>query len=346
MLTRPTAKLILWTLALLFSTLACRTVTSLVLPDTPTAPPLPATVTPLPPPTSTPIPIEAAQENFCPVLRSDILEAATTPGSEKTADEERYLVTYKVTGNRISDPAYETIPASFKDEQEDKVTQKEIWDYFTALIPQEERRILAEYSIITDGKDNVLAAVIQTYDDPALWALEVDIADSSDYYNLTFTLIHEFGHLLTLNADQVPPSMDVFNNPDDTELYNQEVSLCPNYFPGEGCSESDSYINQFFHRFWTDIYAEWSGIDQLDDEEIYYEKLSEFYAHHQDQFVSDYAATNPGEDIAESWSHFVLGPVPQGNTIAEAKVLFFYEYPELVTLRGKLLSNLCAAFPQ
>ena len=274
------------------------------------------------------------------------MNASTAVGETEKADEERYLVTYQVIGNEIREPAYETVPANFKDEQEDKVTQKEIWDYFTALIPAEEREFVVEYSIITDGHDNLLSAVTQTYNDPSLWALEVDIADSNDYYNLTFTLIHEFGHLLTLNANQVPPSTDVFNNPDDNMLYRQEVSLCPNYFPGEGCSTPDSYINAFHQRFWTNLFDEWSVIDQIEDEVIYYEQLEQFYSQYQEQFVSEYATTSPAEDIAESWSHFVLAPRPQGATIAEQKILFFYEYPELVELREEILNRLCAAFPQ
>lgn len=334
--------------ALLFSTLACRAATSLIIPDTPTPPPtLTATSTSVPPPIATStIVAEVTQEAFCPSLLSDILAAARAPGKAEDAKKERYLVTYTVSDDEISDPYYETVPADFKDAQEDAATQRQIWQYFTALIPVEQRTFLAEYSVITDGEDNILAAVAQTYDDPTRWALEVDIADSRDYYNLTFTFLHEFGHLLTLNANQVPPSTSVFKNPDDDGIYQHEVSLCPNYFPGEGCSEPDSYINTFYQRFWPGIFDEWSAIEQITDEDVYYEQLDEFYSKYEDQFVSDYAASHPAEDITESWSHFVLEPAPQGKTIAEQKVLFFYEYPELVNLREEILSNLCTSFPQ
>jgi hypothetical protein len=54
--------------------------------------------------------------------------------------------------------------------------------------------------------------------------------------------------------------------------------------------------------------------------------------------------TNPEEDIAESWSFFILSPKPAGNTIAEQKILFFYNYSELVQLRNEILNNLCTAF--
>ena len=34
------------------------------------------------------------------------------------------------------------------------------------------------------------------------------------------------------------------------------------------------------------------------------------------------------------------------DTIAEEKILFFYNYPELVELRSTILSNVCSAFPR
>ncbi|HKJ37827.1 MAG TPA: hypothetical protein VJ972_03565, partial [Anaerolineales bacterium] len=83
-----------------------------------------------------------------------------------------------------------------------------------------------------------------------------------------------------------------------------------------------------------------------EDDETYYEMLDDFYYKYEDQFISSYAATTLEEDIAESWSFFVLAPKPQPSSIANEKVLFFYDYPELVQLREEILNNLCEAFPQ
>lgn len=60
--------------------------------------------------------------------------------------------------------------------------------------------------------------------------------------------------------------------------------------------------------------------------------------------MTDYAATNPGEDIAESWTAFILQPKPTGSTIADQKTLFFYDYPELVRLRGQITSRTFSRF--
>jgi len=335
---RSTIRVFLWTIPLLLTTLACQAATSLLPTDT-------SVQSQSPQSTLLPGSLEDPVGAYCPDILKDILSTASSAKSDVVASSESHLVTYSVNGDEIRNPAYSAVADDLKDEQADSATQETVWNYFTAIIPEKNRPFITEYSVLTDGKDNLLAAVAQTYDDPSKWVLEVDVADSKNYENLTFTLMHEFGHLLTLNADQVVPSLNVFNNPHNTEIYDQEAALCPNYFPGEGCSKSNSYINHFYQRFWTSIYDEWNQVDQEQDELAYYIKLNDFYSKHEDQFVSDYAATNAAEDIAESWAYFVFTPKPDGNTVAEQKILFFYEYPELVELRQEILNNLCNAFP-
>jgi hypothetical protein len=293
----------------------------------------------------------------CPIITQQIVDANTSidlsndlakdfNNAPSDGEETTYLVTYLVSGNEIKDPYYESVPADLQDEQDDTAAHQKIWEYFTTLIPLEYRPTLAEFSIMTDGTDNVLAAVAQTYDDPNLWALEVDIADTSDYYYLTFTLVHEYAHLMTLAPDQVTPSLAIFNNPEDNDIYLDEISACSTFFPGEGCSNPDSYINAFYEEFWTDIYDEWNEINLIEDEDQYYEALDEFYYQYEDQFLTDYSVTHPAEDIAEAFGFFVFAEQPAGNTIAEQKILFFYRYPELIQLRSEILSSLCSNFPE
>ena len=346
----PRLKITLVTLALFFSTLACRAATRLIIPDTPT--PLPPTPTP---PTFTPTPIITPTltptplfEASCPLVLEDIVGASLNfegDSSDKT-EEDTYLVVYSVDGDEISHQFYNAVPESLRDEQDDRETHRELWNYFTRLIPITERRFVSEFSIATDGSGHVLAAVGQNDDDPQTWVLEVDILDSSDKYALTFTLIHEFAHLLTLNSSQVPPDLGIFDNPYNDEIYQRELAACPNYFHGEGCSNSNSYINQFFDRFWLDLFAEWREIDSEEDEDTYYSLLDEFYDTYQDQFLTDYAPTSPAEDIAESFAFFILSPKPELNSIANEKILFFYEFPELVELRRQIVNQVCAEFPQ
>ncbi len=330
-------------LAMLLPGLACRAVTDFL--DTeeqmvhvpPTDQPFVLTEEP---------PQEAAVT--CPATTSAILTAATQPyegdsGEEETeVPEKQYLVTYLVSGDEISQPYYEDIPPEFTAYQKDEAAHREIWGFFTSLIPLEERATLVQFSIVTDGQNNLLAAVAQTVNDPNRWVLEVDILDAGDSPDLTYTLIHEYAHLLTLGASQVTPSLAILNNPDDEDIYYQEASACPQYFTGKGCAQPDAYLNAFFDRFWGDIYEEWQDVNLIKDEDAYYEALDAFYYKYEDQFVTDYAPTNPEEDIAEAFTFFVLSPRPAGDTIAEEKMLFFYEYPALVQMRTHILTTICA----
>ena len=275
-------------------------------------------------------------------------EATSFDGNEteNNSNDETYLVTYTLEGEKLNKTYFKTVPENLKDEQSDRATHEAIWNYFVAIIPPEQRNMLSEFGIFTDGTGNYLAAVAQTPKDPKRWVLQIDILDSTSYYDLTYTLIHEQGHLLTLTAEQAPPDLAVYNNPDDTDIYDQEASTCPQYFTGEGCSTPDSYINEFFNHFWTDFYEEWQVIDHEEDEDIYYDELDDFYKTYRDQFLTDYAPTSPAEDIAKSWAFFVLSPKPELNSIADEKILFFYEYPELVQLRQNILNRVCNSFPQ
>jgi len=259
-----------------------------------------------------------------------------------TVNKEYTLVTYTVVGDHIKDPLDQRgLSQNLKDYQKDRQTQHRIWDFFAAIIPPEQRKFLREFIVFTDGKENLLASVSQSENSPAEWVLSVDIMDATNPKDLTFTLVHEYGHLLTLNPSQVVPSQRIFDNPNSDKIYNQEADACRTYFSGEGCSNPDSYINKFFARFWPDIYSEWSKIDNIENEDDYYAALDRFYKKYRDQFVTDYAPTSPAEDIAESFSFFTLRPKPTGETIADQKVLFFYDFPELVQLRAQMGHRLC-----
>lgn len=330
---------------LLAASLACNFVANLFVIETaePYVQEAPVTVEPPSDPTNAPL--------ICTATTDRILEAAMQYYEEDTGDtnseepEEIYLVTYSVSGDRISAPSYDDVSADLAGYQEDILSHKEIWDYYITLIPAEERGSLAEYSIVTDGEGNLLAAVAQTAYDPALWALEVDIRDTVDKLNLTYTLIHEYAHLLTLGPGQVTPSQAIFDHPDDDNVYYDEVNTCPDYFPGEGCSQPDSYVNVFFKEFWADIHAEWQDINLIEDDDTYYTALDDFYYKYEDRFVTSYAVTNPEEDIAEAFTFFVLSPRPKGDTIADQKIMFFYRYTELIELRDKIHQSVCQLDP-
>lgn len=347
-------KLLFTTLALLFSTLACRAATRLIFPETATPqPPTPAALpTPLPTgtesthtPKPAPAPITCTDDSCLETCLVRINEALETGNSETIAgkyadkDTEFNLATYQVADGQLGNPKLLYVPSEYKHLQENLEAQQAIWDYTSSLLPPDQLKWISEFFIFTDGPDNTLAWV-DTRDilDRSHWQLGVDIMDAANPVDLTYTLVHEFGHLLTLNSEQIPTA-------DSYSTWEQNPSTCGQFSLPEGCTNPDSYVNLFYQRFWADIFDDWfdsventSAVSQ--DE---YDKLvEEFYYRYEDMFVDDYAATNITEDMAESFMYFVLENKPGGNLVYEQKIRFFYEFPELVALRKQIIQNVCS----
>lgn len=252
---------------LVFASLACVTAERIVFGEAePVAPVTEAeTVPPVPddPQPAPAQPDESYAESDCPdgdcvVACMEGLDSILYPSTANalrgralaSEAEEVTLVSYTVSGDELLYPEINPdVPSRWRSLQENSDAHQNLWRYYTALIPAEQRTYLNEFVVYTDGRDEGLAAVSQSLTDPARWDLMVDILDAEEPQYLTFTLIHEFGHLLTLNADQIEPNWQVFNNPDDPDIFYEESLKCPNYFAYEGCTNPDSYLNLFIDQF-------------------------------------------------------------------------------------------------
>ena len=225
----------------------------------------------------------------------------------------------------------------FGDELEsvdDPAVEAEIEARFEELIPEEWRQRITEISLETDGRDGVVAAVEPLTDDLSEWAMYVDPADRD--FELDHTLVHEFAHVMTLNETQLDAQL-VYSD----QAYEEAAAACPTYFTGEGCAKTTSYIAQFVDMYWDPIMDEFQRIESMQDDRAWEEAMFDFYDRNADQFVSDYAATNPAEDISESFAAYVMAPeLPDGDTVAEQKVLFFDQFPELAQLRDSIRAAL------
>ena len=351
---RPQLRIFLWMLPILLSTLACGYVTQLILPGTPTPfPTLTITPTATLQPTATvtpPVDFQAA----CPSLLSEIVSAATnnspvllTPRrGDEDEDEVQYLVSYAISDDQLGERNDVAIPDNFSQQLDERAAHEAIWNFFAALVPASERDLLVEFSVMTDGRSRILGGVRRTNEDPDQWELRIDVLDARNRHDLTYTLMHEFGHLLTLKSSQVTFDPSIREDPENQEAYDSAAAACPNYFSGDGCSLPDSYINEFFLRYWSSFFEEWQEIDKAKDGPAYRDMLHDFYESHADQFLTEYSVTSPEEDMAEAWAFFILSPKPEPTSIANEKVLFFYEFPELLYLRQEILTRLCAEFPQ
>ncbi|MEW9501001.1 hypothetical protein [Jeotgalibacillus marinus] len=251
-------------------------------------------------------------------------------------EEETPLISYDVIDDELSNPILEVEDKKWEHYQQDIDKHTQLWQLFASIVPSKEREMVTGFYVFTDGVGNTLGAVEPRYENPEEWLLSLDIADSDNTKELIDTLIHEFGHLLFLNEEQVPFSEATFADLENDQVLERLKTNCLQYFTSYGCSAPESYINQFYQRFWVEIIEEWESLDVETNEE----DLDHFFTNHEDEFVTDYAATHPSEDIAESWSYFVLSYKPENETVADEKISFFYQYPELVELRTTLLSNL------
>lgn len=228
-------------------------------------------------------------------------------------------------------------------EADNEERYQEIWVFLRHILPPNIMKSdVAEYHIFTDGADETLAYVSPLADNANVWLIGIDIADAGQSGKINtpdfvHTTIHEFAHILTLEDDQVPPDT---SRTDDDEASDIELS-CATFYTGEGCALVGSYINQFFNKFWADdYYNEFQDVLWAETDDEYYDNLYAFYETREDQFVTEYAGTNPGEDIAESFTYFVLQDKPTGNSIAEQKILFFYDYPAMVAMRNHIRGEL------
>lgn len=223
------------------------------------------------------------------------------------------------------------------DYQEDTDTHMYLWDMFRYLIPDYQLEDVSGYVVFTDGPA-VMLAYIAPDEHLDSWLLGIDIMDADNRMELKVTLLHEFAHIMTLREGQLRMIEDVVYAEEDDPIHLEEKEACSTFFvTGYGCTEQGSYLDNFYLAFWAgDLIEEWEdrGVEMNEDEQW------EFFLDHEEKFVTDYAASKPYEDIAETWTYFILFPKPEGGVEWEDKILFFYDYPEQVELRVEVLSRL------
>jgi len=231
--------------------------------------------------------------------------------------EEGSLTLYKVQGEDIVFDKDFSVPNKYLDLQADKQLHQDVWEFVTDMIPGQYRDKISQFEVF-HGEGELLGYVMPVDEnDLSKWKFALGIDQAGDLSKLTlrsdftYTTIHEYGHVLTLNDEQV-----VVGNEGD----------CNEYFTGEGCAKSDAYINKIVEIGWADILDEAANSDPFD----IYDKYS-------DRFVSEYAATNPGEDIAEVFTVFVIeDKEPRGSSIKDKKIQAMYDFPELIQLRSDI----------
>ena len=190
-----------------------------------------------------------------------------------------------------------------------------IWDEIKDLSPNTLTDKYIEAYQVFDNKNDDTLAFVDDEDGNGKWRLAVNMAGyktSTERENKA-TFIHEIAHIISLNSEQVDS--------------NISEKSCTTFYLEEGCTKSNSYLNNFQNTFWKNL-----------------KKNSDGSANFQEnKFVTEYAASSEVEDLAESFAFFVLEKTPptplseRGEQVQRnEKVNIFYNYPELVNIRNEM----------
>lgn len=249
------------------------------------------------------------------------------------------LVYYDVKDGQLGKPQFLHVPDDFMAYQQDAAAHQALWKYASSLLSLEQLRWINQFEIFSSTHySGWVKPAGRDQEDRSHWILGMELTYAQDPVEATYTLVHEYGHMLTLNTDQIPASDYYYG-------WYQNPAVCKQFLSPDGCSRPDSYINQFYDRFWTGIFDEWLtdvGRPVVNSSEELHTLVEDFYNKHSELFVRDYAATNIYEDMAESFMQFVLSPRPTGVSVVEKKILFFYDFPELVSLRQQMIQDICS----
>ncbi|MDO9397861.1 MAG: hypothetical protein Q7T71_15040, partial [Herbiconiux sp.] len=191
---------------------------------------------------------------------------------------------------------------------------RRLWTLFAEIAGDRASDVL-DVRVYDDPDDTTMASVAR---DDVYWHATVNTAWTADADELERTFVHEFGHMLTLSTEQVP------------EL----AGACPRFELSEGCPTEGSVVAAFESRFWQGY-----GTPPADDGAEEDDVTAFFRANGgTDAFVSEYAATNVTEDVAESWMEYVFSEVPADDPARPrtAKLRTFEEFPAMVAERDRI----------
>lgn len=239
-------------------------------------------------------------------------------------DEEDLLNIYTVRNDRLYGGIKEWNEKNVKSYEDYR-----IWSMFAAIAGKDSiKKNIGAYATYRVPEVPVYAFVTRVVGakEPS-WILAVN-ANGANFNSNTWqrdmaiTLLHEYGHILTMNKTQVDNGKRAAALCKKTVFVETRIA---------GCSTKKSYLNAFVKKFWTQ--------EELDASlEASAKGSDSFYRANRSSFVTKYAASNAIEDIAESFADFVLRKKPTGTTEKDLKILFFYDYPELVKERARIRS--------
>ncbi|MEI8093645.1 MAG: hypothetical protein WCG80_05495 [Spirochaetales bacterium] len=243
---------------------------------------------------------------------------------EAKDDSSNTIAAYAVAKGKL------TLDSEYPVTAPDKKDQATIWKAVTTLVPPALLNLVTRLEFFevpeSDAATETDGWALQS-DDSQSFTLGLSITsaklafvdrDEQGLPEFEQTIIHEFGHVLSFRASQM----------DENATGTLQIE--------EGTLKSDGYLNVFYEKFWKKTYPK-HGTDATSDEEG-----TKLYLTAPASFVSEYAATGPLEDFAESFAWFVTNDKPKGKDLKDQKVLQFYAWPELTGFRDQFRKGLAS----
>ena len=196
-----------------------------------------------------------------------------------------------------------------------------VWDFLCSILPLEARQKIAEFNLFTDGTSNILAYTAPMEEngvnDNTRFSISIDYYDvydengaRRDWSKLTYTILHEYGHVLLEDETQIDLSKGTGTHDPATFI-------------------DGSFRKGFYEAFWKDLGD--TGVGDYDADPT--------------RYVSRYGANYFHEDIADTFAVFVLGGQPQGSSVAAEKLRYFWSDADMTALRACIREDLGLDWP-
>lgn len=188
------------------------------------------------------------------------------------------------------------------------------------------------FFIFSDGEKGLLAYA-SDFQNNKRGYLGIDEKDfgaeiSNDFEKTRFyhSVVNELSRVILLGNSQI----------DYTKGYT--VSDIDDFETIKNLSKKDSYLLQFYSRFWNDIMYQDDKVSNSSDTKENANKY--FFLRHKSQFLSEYVSQDPFRDIIESMTRFLLEKKPTENQIKYDKIRFFYEFSEIFDIAQRIQLNI------
>jgi hypothetical protein len=175
-----------------------------------------------------------------------------------------------------------------------------VWEIVDATWPDAQREALDQLSVVREKSRGLVGVVHPSA--AGGWILSLDIADLPDRPLIEETIVHELSHVITLDRG-------VFTFGEVADCSGAAIEL--------GCVEDATILAEFAKRFWP----------------------GDMKSEHEDDFVNDYASTSAHEDLAETFTAWVLGWPIEGAVI-DAKIEMLSADQELASMADALRARL------